>query len=147
MLDFITIPLIVGIVCAGIYGLFELIIRKKERLLIIEKIGDKLNAPSFEGKLSLPSYNMTFPNFSIMKLSFNSLKIGLLLTGIGLGLIIGVILYYGIFQFMSQNTGSLREAVFGSCVLLFGGMGLLASFLIELHLSKKKESEHSDTTK
>ena len=40
--DFIMVPLIVGIVCAGIYGLFELFVRKKERLAIIEKIGDKL---------------------------------------------------------------------------------------------------------
>ena len=31
MMDFIMVPLIVGIVCAGIYGLFELFVRKKER--------------------------------------------------------------------------------------------------------------------
>lgn len=30
MMDFIMVPLIVGIVCAGIYGLFELFVRKKE---------------------------------------------------------------------------------------------------------------------
>ena len=42
MMDFISVPLVVGIVCAGIYGLFELFVRKRERLAIIEKIGDKL---------------------------------------------------------------------------------------------------------
>ena len=41
MMDFISVPLVVGIVCAGIYGLFELFVRKRERLAIIEKIGDK----------------------------------------------------------------------------------------------------------
>ena len=38
MMDFISVPLVVGIVCAGIYGLFELFVRKRERLAIIEKI-------------------------------------------------------------------------------------------------------------
>ena len=40
MLDFITLPLIVGIITLGIYRLFELMIRRKERLKIIEKIED-----------------------------------------------------------------------------------------------------------
>ena len=31
MMDFISVPLVVGIVCAGIYGLFELFVRKRER--------------------------------------------------------------------------------------------------------------------
>ena len=56
MMDFISVPLVVGIVCAGIYGLFELFVRKRERLAIIEKIGDKLDASAFDGKLGLPSY-------------------------------------------------------------------------------------------
>ena len=54
MMDFISVPLVVGIVCAGIYGLFELFVRKRERLAIIEKIGDKLDASAFDGKLGLP---------------------------------------------------------------------------------------------
>ena len=49
MMDFISVPLVVGIVCAGIYGLFELFVRKRERLAIIEKIGDKLDASAFDG--------------------------------------------------------------------------------------------------
>ena len=35
MMSFISVPLVVGIICAGIYGLFELFVRKKERLAII----------------------------------------------------------------------------------------------------------------
>ena len=37
MMDFISVPLVVGIVCAGIYGLFELFVRRRERLAIIER--------------------------------------------------------------------------------------------------------------
>lgn len=29
MMNFIMVPLIIGIICAGIYGLFELFVRKK----------------------------------------------------------------------------------------------------------------------
>ena len=76
MMDFISVPLVVGIVCAGIYGLFELFVRKRERLAIIEKIGDKLDASAFDGKLVLPHYMRNF--------SFSSLKAGCLLVGIGL---------------------------------------------------------------
>mgnify|MGYP007062590855 CR=1 FL=1 len=60
-----SVPLVVGIVCAGIYGLFELFVRKRERLAIIEKIGDKLDASAFDGKLGLPNYmrNFSFSSF------------------------------------------------------------------------------------
>ena len=83
MMDFIMVPLIVGIVCAGIYGLFELFVRKKERLAIIEKIGDKLD-PSADVKIGLPRLSANF--------SFSSLKAGCLLAGVGLGLLVGFIL-------------------------------------------------------
>lgn len=53
-MNFIMIPLIIGIICAGIYGLFELFVRKKERLAIIEKIGDKLEPSAFDAKIGLP---------------------------------------------------------------------------------------------
>jgi hypothetical protein len=35
MLDFIMIPLVVGICVTGVYGLFELYARRKERIMII----------------------------------------------------------------------------------------------------------------
>ena len=41
------VPLIMGIICAGIYGLFELFVRRKERLAIIEKIGERLDGSAF----------------------------------------------------------------------------------------------------
>ena len=37
MMDFITAPLVVGFICLGIYALFELFVRRKERLLIEKK--------------------------------------------------------------------------------------------------------------
>ena len=37
MMDFITAPLVVGFICLGIYALFELFVRRKERLLIMRR--------------------------------------------------------------------------------------------------------------
>lgn len=139
MMDFISIPLVVGIVCAGIYGLFELFVRKKERLAIIEKIGDKLDASAFEGKMGLPSY--------VNRFSFNALKAGCLLAGIGLGLLVGFIITTAIAAdsglLFSNNWDSwfrreLAATAYGASVLLFGGMGLVVAFVIEMKLSKNK---------
>lgn len=134
MMDFIMIPLIIGIITAGIYGLFELFARRKERLAIIEKIGDKLDASSFEGKLGLPGYMRNY--------SFSALKIGSMMAGIGLGLLVGFFITSG-----SLNTGFIpsdgwyhRESVgvaYGASVLLFGGIGLLVAFIVEMNLAKK----------
>lgn len=133
-MDFIMIPLVVGIVAAGIYGLFELFARRKERLAIIEKIGDKLDASSFEGKLGLPSYMRNF--------SFSALKIGCLMAGIGLGLLIGFFISTGMSNggYLPSDNWQNREAVgivYGASVLLFGGTGLLTAFIIEMNLAKK----------
>ena len=123
MMDFISIPLVVGIVCAGIYGLFELFVRKRDRLAIIEKIGDKLG---------LPNYMRNF--------SFSSLKVGCLLAGIGLGLLVGFIINMCMATNYCYDDGWYRNEVagtaYGASVLLFGGIGLIIAFVIELKLGK-----------
>lgn len=130
MMDFIMVPLIVGIVCAGIYGLFELFVRKKERLAIIEKIGDKLEPSAFDVKIGLPRLATNF--------SFSSLKTGCLLAGIGLGLLVGFIISVSLTDFNLDGRRELISTVYGASVLLFGGIGLIVAFVIELKLSKDK---------
>lgn len=137
MFDFITVPLIVGIICASIYGLFELFIRRKERLAIIEKMGDKLDTSFFKGKLGLPNYMARF--------SFSSLKIGCLLTGIGLGMLVGFIInsslsYSASFSNRGWYHGDMGDTAYGASVLLFGGLGLILAFIVEMKLAKKKEN-------
>lgn len=79
-MDFIMVPLIMGIITLGIYKLFELFACRRERMAIIEKLGDKISAADWKGKFSLPIYN---------HYSFSTLKGGCLMLGIGLGLLIG----------------------------------------------------------
>lgn len=139
MVDFLMVPFVVGIICAGIYGLFELFVRRKERLAIIEKIGEKLDASAFEGKLRLPSYGISLRSFS-------SLKGGCLLAGIGLGLLVGFLLHLAIASAQIHNGELYRQwdlvAVgYGASVLLFGGIGLLISFLIETRMQQRDKQK------
>lgn len=134
MMDFIMVPLIVGIVCAGIYGLFELFVRRKERLAIIEKIGDKLDVSASNIKIALPRFATNF--------SFSSLKTGCLLAGIGLGVLVGFIITVSVIYNNITDNWQRRElmgAAYGASVLLFGGLGLIISFIIEMKIAKNKD--------
>lgn len=139
-MDFITIPLVVGIVTLGIYKLFELFVRKKERLSIIEKIGEKFDASMIENKFSFPS--KIFKNFS-----FGSLKAGCLLMGVGLGLLVGfaicisTIRGYNLGGSIDWGVRDTAGIVYGASVLIFGGFGLIAAFIVEMKYSKKDKDE------
>ncbi|MDD5185025.1 MAG: hypothetical protein PHS84_07150 [Paludibacter sp.] len=140
MMDFISIPLVVGIITLGIYKLFDLFVRKKERLAIIEKIGDKFDSSMIENKFS-------FPFISQQPGTFGTLKIGLLLLGVGLGLLVGFficqIYVYGPIPNIevNHNAWEISGVIYGASVLLFGGLGLLIAFFIEMKYLKDKKAE------
>jgi len=139
MFDFITIPLVVGMITLGIYKLFELFVRKAERLRIIEKVGEKFDASMIENKFSFP----LLPSYKVS--SFGALKAGCLIMGIGLGLLIGyLICAFSMVNYTSggDNSWNVRELagiVYSACTLLFGGLGLIIAFVIETQLSKDKK--------
>jgi len=130
------VPLVVGTITLGIYKLFELFVRKKERLAIIEKIGDKFDPTMIGNKFSFPDQN-DFKN------SFGTLKAGSLILGVGLGLLIGFFIcqayVYGPIPTITVNNYAyeISGVIYGASVMLFGGLGLLISFIIELKLKKK----------
>jgi len=135
MMDFISIPLVVGIITFGIFRLFDLFVRKKERLAIIEKIGEKFDPSMIENKFS-------FPMATTGNSTFSTLKIACLLLGVGLGLLVGYFICLG--SIAGYNTMELRNnaneisgVVYGATVLLFGGLGLLVAFVIEMKYLKK----------
>jgi len=137
MLDFIMAPLIVGIVTLGIYKLFELFVRRKERISIIEKMSDKFDPSMIESSFS----------FSIndgKTSAFSTLKLACLLLGIGMGLLVGFFVILNTIGISSNPdiNWQLRETtgvIYGASVLLFGGLGLLVAFLIEMKNNKKIE--------
>ena len=131
MMDFIMVPAVMAIITLGIYKLFELFVCKKERLLLLEKMADQQMYPK----------RPDFKPYDI--LSFSALKIGSLLTGMGLGLLVGYLLCVTTLPgYLSKDQWDYRQTVsliYGACVLLFGGIGLIIAFITELKLSKKKE--------
>lgn len=129
MMDFIMVPAVMGIITLGIYKLFELFVRKKERLTIIDKIGDKLTPDILNGKIDFST--------DIPKLSSSALKFGCLFMGLGIGLLVAFAVHYNFADFV-ESSYQIRGAVYGSCVLLFGGLGLIIAFIIELKISNKK---------
>jgi hypothetical protein len=141
MMEFIMVPLIIGICVAGVYGLFELFVRRKERLTIIEKISEKLDASTFESKFNFGSY---WP-----RISFSALKGGCLMVGIGLGLLVGFILNNLPLMFQSYAGNQAHHdnwyhhemagAAYGASVLLFGGLSLIVAFVIEIKMAKNKK--------
>ncbi len=127
------VPMVImGICVFGTYKLFELFVRRNERMAIIEKLGEKISAADLSGKFTLPNYGGT-------SFSFGALKAGCLLLGVGLGLLIGFFIsYYMLPDYgIKWMNGGVSGTIYGACVLLFGGAGLIAAFVIEMKLAKK----------
>ncbi len=96
---------------ATIYGVVYLLIRKKERMALINR---GLDPRAFESE----------------KTNFSSLKYGLLFTGIGVGLLLANILSgLGVME---------REAAYFALVCLFGGIALIVDYILEANITKNK---------
>lgn len=67
---------------------------------------------------------------------FQNLKWGLLLIGAGFGLFLAYILDNTAFSRMGQMNDGSNTAIYFSLIAIFGGLGLLVSYLIE-----KKDTE------
>lgn len=132
-MDFIIAPTVVGIITLGIYRLFELFVRKKERILMIEKLVDKLENinPDFEHVMS--------PNF-LPRNKYASLKGACLLIGLGLGLFVGFLIHFWITEsFTKPIRFDINGVIYGAPIFICGGIGLLLAFILELKLSKKNQ--------
>lgn len=83
MMDFIMVPAVMTIITLGVYKLFELFVCKKERIMLIEKMDERGLLPQ-----------MDTPKLRGSSFSFSALKIGCLLAGMGLGLLLGYLICY-----------------------------------------------------
>ena len=116
----------VAIVFGVTYKLFELFACRKERILLIEKLCEKLPPELLANRpFSLPSRS-----------SASGLRLGCLMIGLGIGLLVGFL----IVQLLVWNASyKVTSVVYGACVLLGGGSGLLASYIIENKWFGKRE--------
>jgi hypothetical protein len=135
MMDFITVPLTTGIVFLAFYKVIELFVCRKERMTIIEKIGDKLSTSSLTNELELFNYGG-------LHISFSALKTGCLLIGIGLGMLIGLLIHIYVASMNDLGTSigirNMIEVAYGAPVLLFGGLGLIVAFIVEMRVKKSE---------
>lgn len=96
---------------AAVYGIFFLFIRKKERMALLDR---GMDPRSFENQNT----------------NFSTLKYGLLLTGVGLGILLANIIV---------AVGAMDdEPAYFSFVALFGGIALIVDYLIEKNIIRKQ---------
>ncbi len=131
MTDFIMAPAIIGICVYGFYKFVELLAHRKERLLMVEKISEisaasDVNIDKIFGEHSGNS-------------RFVSMRLGAILLGVGVGLLIGFIISNSIFgtdylDFQERGYYVIRGnigLIYGSSTLIFGGISLLLCFFFE----------------
>lgn len=121
----------VAIIFGVIYKLFELFACRRERMMLIEKL-------SSEDLTSGKKLNMKLPA------SFSPLRLGCLLLGLGLGLLVGysLALVSQPEYFTEEVSHTVKETVsiiYAASVLLGGGLGSVVAFLIEVKCAGKQE--------
>lgn len=137
MYDFIVVPLTIFIVAFFLYKFFELLICRKERHMIIERMDPStlLDYVKISGlrigsvqpsEAPRPQHAAAWP-----------LRIGAVLVGLGLGIVLGRFLAE--FVYVGDNVYRMDEIVLG-CILLCGGLGLLVAFIIEHKLYDKQQN-------
>jgi len=138
-MNFIEAPLTVGIIFYFIYMVFELFARKDERIRLIEKLGQ--NSTPVDSTLLKSQFSTLLPSFS--KKSFTALRAGSLLVGLGLGLMAGLFLFLSIkssnIDLERWERDTFYSLSISASVLLFGGLGLVISYIIESKTVKKDE--------
>ncbi|WP_165020694.1 MULTISPECIES: DUF6249 domain-containing protein [unclassified Dysgonomonas] len=119
--------LVVGIIAFAIYRLFELFVRRGERMAIIDKLTEGLDMKALSNQLNLPILEKGSGSWAI--------KIGMLLLGIGFGVVVAVI--------VDMSTEGIRvtdnaiHAFYPACAAVFGGLGLVIAYFVERKGSKK----------
>jgi ABC-type Fe3+-siderophore transport system permease subunit len=101
----LTPILVLAIIFGAIYGIIQLNYQHRERKMLLEKGADP-------AVFNLPKTQKA-----------TSLRYGLLLIGIALGILMGSVL--------SATTYLAQEAAYFSMVFLFGGLALVISFFLE----------------
>lgn len=124
-LESILVP---AVVFYFIFKIFELYVRRGERLRLIEKL-DSL--PSPERNVDLPRLTSSFSTRDNQGLG---IKVGFMMVGMGIGLLLAFILTFFFQQAVNSqfnwSFGHTFETLSGICLLIFGGLGLLIPSII-----------------
>jgi len=119
---------IVGFFILGTYKVFELFAKRKERILLIEKLAS-LCAENKEDKEK--QLKIQLPLIVGNDSGFWPLRISLLLIGIGLGFLTALFIQLGYYSELARDVYDNVALVNLASISFFGGIGLLIAFLIE----------------
>ena len=134
-MDFTAI-IIVPTIMYFSYKLFETLIRRKERIMMIEKL-------DFSNPHALPSAEALNILDYMPNKRFTGLRNGLLISGVGIGLIVAWVLAITLLP-MNGNIPSYSDiqsfaVIHLASPALFGGLGLIISYLIEQKARKQEK--------
>jgi hypothetical protein len=112
----------------SIFGFFYLFFttRHRERIALIE---NKQTAEVFN--------RSPVRKIRSLNIAYWTLKLGLLVVGIAVGLLVALIVNSNVTHRLHEGVG----VVFFSCILLFGGIGLIFDFFIEKKAFRRAERE------
>lgn len=128
-MDFLEAPLVIGIISYTIYKLFELKIIRRERLFMLEMLRQN---PDFR----MPAMDRVAVNLGRHPM----LRTSLIFLGLGLGLLFGSLLQGILPRFINVHVlYEVADVITPAFVMIFGGLGMLASFIIENRISKKNK--------
>ena len=146
IMDSLVPIFVVGFITLCVYKLFELYAKRKERILMIEKLAHLCeNNEDTEKRLKIQ-----LPLISVNNSDFGywPLRISLLLIGIGIGCLCAFLLQMSAFGHSFESyrdyVNKLGDIVFiinFASISIFGGIGLLTAFLIEQKMKTKKKEE------
>lgn len=137
----LTAIIVVGIIVLSIYKVIELSVRRRERIMLIEKLeGEALN--EFVRKGGLP-YNPSQPSSNIGR-RYGVLHIAAAMIGLGVGM-----MSYILLTSVNNSVGNgdisadyyLRQMSSGGMIVLFTGLALVISFIIEYRMTRAEQQK------
>jgi len=126
-MDFTAI-IVVPTIFYFLFKFFDSLIRRKERMLMVEKL-------DFSNLHTLPSAEALNVMDYMPNKRFSGLRAGLLLAGVGLGLMVAWTLVLSLHPLYPDN----GQIIYLAAPACFGGIGLIISYIIEQKARKQKE--------
>ena len=140
--SFLIPILVILFISVTTYLIIELFVRRKERIMMIEKMTE-LKSEDLEKSRAALLTNYGLPSFH-----FNGMRWGFLFIGIGLGIIVGFVILalsigHSYINGDYQNY-ELVSIVYGSCICIFGGVMLVGSYFLEKEFKKRYQSNSNN---
>ncbi|MCH5330105.1 MAG: hypothetical protein J1E04_03995 [Alistipes sp.] len=133
----LTPVLVVGFIVLSIYKVIELCVCRRERVMLIEKL-DREGLAEFIRNGGIPQ-NMLRP-YGGSNRHFGIMHLAAAMLGLGTGLVFTFSVLAGFFDF-DHFPYYGRELCSGGFILLFTGLALVISFIVEYKLTARKKEE------